>query len=104
MRRGVVGIKKLDTLNFWVYTKLWLKNRYFFRSAGACPPRSLHGEGQALALRANRRYRLTVARGPVPRDRWIARGVARETRSDARVASEGPRATVKEGFLPPRSR
>ena len=47
MRRGVVGIKRLDTLNFWVYTKLWLKNRYFFRSAGACPPRSLHGEGQA---------------------------------------------------------
>ena len=22
-----------------------------YRSAGACPPRSLHGEGQALALR-----------------------------------------------------
>ena len=62
----------------------------FYRSAGACPPRSLHGEGQALALRANRRYRLTVARGPVPRDRWIARVLARETRSDARVASEGP--------------
>ena len=27
------------------------ENRYFYRSAGACPPRSLHGEGQALALR-----------------------------------------------------
>ena len=25
--------------------------RFFFRSAGACPPRSVHGEGQALALR-----------------------------------------------------
>ena len=31
------------------------ENRYFYRSAGACPPRSLaypnDGEGQALALR-----------------------------------------------------
>ena len=33
---------------------------------------------------------LSVARGPVPRDRCMARG----TRSDARVASEGPSPTV----------
>ena len=37
----------------------------------------------------------TVARGPVPRERWSARTMARETRSDARMASEGPRATKK---------
>ena len=38
----------------------------------------------------------TVARGPVPRDRSMARG----TRSDARVASEGSRPTVKgEAFF-----
>ena len=38
-----------------------------------------------------------VARGPVPRERWIprARAMARGTRSDARVASEGPRPTVR---------
>ena len=30
--------------------------------------------------------------------------MARETRSDARVASEGPRPTMKGGFLPPRPR
>ena len=27
------------------------KTVFFYRIAGACPPRSLHGEGQALALR-----------------------------------------------------
>ena len=57
-----------------------------YRSAGACPPRSsdlhekrpmprgrgrflsrsLHGEGQALALRWQRRFLCLVARGPVP--------------------------------------
>ena len=39
-----------------------------------------------------------VARGPVPRDHWDARGMARDTRSDARVASEGPRPTMKGGL------
>ena len=39
-----------------------------------------------------------VARLPVPRERWIARTMARETRSDARVASEGPRPTMKRAF------
>ena len=38
---------------------------------------------------------LHVGRGPVPRHAAIAG----ETRSDARVASEGPRATVKNGLL-----
>ena len=28
-----------------------VKGTVFYRSAGACPPRSQHGEGQALALR-----------------------------------------------------
>ena len=31
-----------------------------------------HGEGQALALREGAAF-FTVARGPVPRDHWIAR-------------------------------
>ena len=35
-----------------------------------------------------------VARGPVPRDR----SMARETLSDARMASEGPRPTMKGGL------
>ena len=43
----------------------------------------------------------TVARGPVPRERWIARAMARETRSHARVACEGPSPTMKGGFLLP---
>ena len=37
---------------------------------------------------------LTVGRGPVPRHASGYRKLAGETRSDARVASEGPRATV----------
>ena len=50
------------------------------RSAGACPPRALHGKGQALALRYEGGFRrceggffLTVARGLVLCDvRWQA--------------------------------
>ena len=47
-----------------------------------------------------------VVRGPVPRDRWIARActMARETRSPARMASEGPSPTMKGDLLPPRPR
>ena len=41
----------------------------------------------------------TVARGTGPRERWIARDMARETLSDARMASEGPRPTVKGAFF-----
>ena len=41
----------------------------------------------------------TVARGPVPRDRWDARGMARGTRSHARVAPEGPRPMIKYRFF-----
>ena len=52
------------------------------RSAGACPPRTLDcaddGEGQALALREGEAFFLTVARGPVPRERWSARAMARD--------------------------
>ena len=54
----------------------------FFRIAGACPPRYEVGRSWP------------VSRGPVPRERWIARGMARGTRSPARVASEGPSPTV----------
>ena len=36
-----------------------------------------------------------VVRGPVPRDCWMTRAMARETRSHARLASEGPSPTVK---------
>ena len=37
-----------------------------------------------------------VTRGSVPRDRWVARAMAREPRSDARVETcEGPR--LREG-------
>ena len=41
----------------------------------------------------------TVARGPVPRERWSAPTLARETLSDARLASEGPRPTVTYHFF-----
>ena len=75
-----------------------------------CPPRALDcandGEGQALALRKREAFFFIVARGPVPRDRCMAR----ETLSHARVASEGPRPTMKgtvfyrsAGACPPRS-
>ena len=47
--------------------------------------------GQAPALR--------VSRPPVPRHVSRNPTIAGETRSDARVASEGPRATVKKRFL-----
>ena len=33
------------------FTAATVKETVFYRSAGACPPRSLHGEGQNLALR-----------------------------------------------------
>ena len=42
------------------------------------------------------RHLFIVARGPVPRERWIARAMARETRSHARMACEGPSPTVRE--------
>ena len=46
-----------------------------------------------------------VARGPVPRERWSARAMARGTRSPARMETcEGPRPTMKGGFLSPRPR
>ncbi len=49
---------------------------FYHRSAGACPPRvssrAQHSEGQALALRKGAAF-FIVARGPVPRERWIAR-------------------------------
>ena len=52
---------------------------------------SPYGEGQAFFI---------VARGPVPRERWSARArtMTRETRSQARVAGEGPHPTMKGDF------
>ena len=87
---------------------------FLARSAGACPPRSVHGEGQALALRCGVTFFTvtvpdTVARGPVPRDRWRARAMAsgfprdhslaRGTLSHARVACEGPSPTMRVTFF-----
>ena len=84
---------------------------FFHRSAGACPPRSFvcprPGEGQALALRGRGRFStqnppVTVARGPVPRDRWCTPGLARD-----RPYAEGgvfrrrtPPGTVARGPVP----
>ncbi len=72
--------------------------RRFFRSGN-------DGEGNPLACACGMRgpspygergFSLSVARGPVPRDRWIARTMARETRSDARVETcAGPSPTMK---------
>ena len=59
-----------------------------YRSAGACPPRSLD-------LREKRTQTKAVSRSD--------RGTARETRSPARGASEGPSPTVKGGGLAYRS-
>ena len=74
-----------------------------YRSAGACPPRAFGrpepGEGQALALRWEEGVLGDVARGPVPRERSVDRSLARETRSPARVASEGPRPTGRGGVF-----
>ena len=46
-------------------------------SARACPSRTSegpgHGEGQALALREGKAFFFIVARGPVPRDRSMAK-------------------------------
>ena len=57
------------------------KGPIFYRSAGACPPRTFsrpqHGEGQALALRRRDPF-FTVARGPVPCERWSAQTMARD--------------------------
>ena len=43
------------------------------RSAGACPPRSLHGEGQALALRCQGRSYYRSAGACPPRSRGLQR-------------------------------
>ena len=79
--QDAIDIKVLQTLSPG-------RKPHFFRSAGACPPRSTdrnekrpqprdygrllsrptHGEGQALALRWEEGLLGAVARGPVPRD------------------------------------
>ena len=65
---------------------------FFQRSAGACPPRTSRrtvargpvprdrcmARDRPSPYGKTRRYRRTVARGPVPRDRWGARGMARD--------------------------
>ena len=71
-----------------------------FHKTASCPSPSLaHSNvrgGLSPALRYARPPPVTVGRGPVPRHASVYRTVAGETRSDARVASEGPRATVKK--------
>ena len=69
-----------------------LRGRACYRHAG---PKGPEEKGETF---------FTVARGPVPRERWMTRTMARETRSQARVACEGPSPTMKGGFLPPRPR
>ena len=81
-----------------------------YRSAGACPPRTLErsngGERNPLACACGMRgpspygerggVSPTVARGPVPRECPRPRTMARETRSHARVETcEGPSPTRK---------
>ena len=60
-------------------------------NAGDRPPR--YGEKTAP---------FHVGRGPVPRHAAVYRKLAGETRSDARMASEGPRATVIVATVPRR--
>ena len=71
-----------------------LRGRAYYRHAG---PKGPEEKGETF---------FTVAREPVPRERWIARArtMARGTRSHARVACEGPSPTMKGALLPPRSR
>ena len=79
------------------------KNGVRYRRARACPsPSFAHSNdrgGQAPALRerkgflCEKRPPFRVGRGPVPRHAAVYRKLAGETLSDARVASEGPRAT-----------
>ena len=63
--------------------------RFFHRSAGACPPRTLEraddGEGQGAVF-------FTVARGPVPREFSVDRSMARDRPSPYgdREAHPGP--------------
>ena len=60
-----------------------LRERACYRHAG---PKGPEEKGKTF---------FTAARLPVPRERWSARAhtMARETRSDARLASEGPSPT-----------
>ncbi len=68
-----------------------------YRNARACPSRSFdgpeHGGGQAPALRWRGNFFYTVARGPVPRDRSMARKhlLRRSARACPSRASDGPR-------------
>ena len=68
---------------------------------------SMRSVGETSRSRCNRAARppgqrrqkapFIVGRGPVPRQRSRNPTIAGETRSDARMASEGPRATIKNG-------
>ena len=66
------------------------KNAPSYRRARACPSPCNDREGQALALRGLKQSRGTGPRATGPKT------LAGGTRSDARLASEGPRATVTE--------
>ena len=69
-------------------------------SHGHFPCRSRHGEGQALALRHAARF-FTVARGPVPHNRWSARArtMARD-RPSPYDETEAASSTVARGPVP----
>ena len=65
------------------------------RRARACPsPCTIAGDRPPRY--GVRDFFIIVGRGPVPRHAAVYRKLAGETRSDARMASEGPRATVKK--------
>ena len=72
-------------------------SRYGIGTAFA--PRAIaasRGTGPRATGCLHRFFRSTVGRGPVPRHAWGDRMFARETRSPARVACEGPRAPKSE--------
>ena len=71
-----------------------MKKPFFHRSAGACPPRTSLSRG---------RFFFTVARGPVPREYWGTRTMARD-RPSPYGEGIGPNSVVRERPLPNGSR
>ena len=97
MTRFSIDMQDLKDLKSCFFQKRFRRCEWtppFYRSAWALggfhtriragSPAMVHGEGQALALREGAAF-FIVARGPVPRDRSMAREIP------ARVACEGPR-------------
>ena len=64
------------------------RERLGYRSAGACPPRSQHGEGQALALRYSVRFQHGAGQARALRPTEIHKVTVARRPSDATRASE----------------